>query len=234
MTIHGDFTGYLETTGQDPFTLHNKKLLKVFLQYGPIVARAGSMVAYQGDAKFEHQGAGGASKWLKGKLTGEAMPLMTVTGASGEVFLADAAKEIQILYLENDQISVNGANVLAFSASITSDIQRVSGAGAMSGGLYNTVLTGTGYVAITTDGAPIVFDVAAAPVAADGNAVVAWTSGVSMQVKTDINLKTFIGKDSGEAIQLHFTGQGYVMVQPSENVAQGGGQQAGGGGFLGM
>lgn len=231
--IHGDFTGYLETTGQDPFTLHNKKLLKVFLHYGPIVARAGSMVAYQGDARFEHRGAGGAGKWLKGKLTGEAMPLMNVTG-SGEVFLADAAKEIQVLYLENDQISVNGANVLAFSGSIESDIKMVSGAGAMAGGLYNTTLTGTGYVAITTDGQPIVFDVGAAPVAADGNAVVAWTAGVSMQVKTDINLKTFIGKDSGEAIQLHFSGQGYVMVQPSENVAQGGGQKAGGAGFLGM
>jgi uncharacterized protein (AIM24 family) len=231
--IHGDFTSMLETTGQDPFTLHNKKLLKVFLAYGPVIARLGSMVAYQGDAKFEYQGAGGASKWLKGKLTGEALPIMNVTG-TGEVFLADAAREIQVLYLEDDAISVNGANLLAISASVAMEIERVGGAGAMAGGMYNTSLRGTGYVAITTDGPPIVFDVAQGPVATDGNAVVAWTSGVQKTVKADVNLKTLIGKDSGESIQLHFSGQGYVVVQPSENVPRGGGQQAGSGGFLGL
>ena len=61
MTIHPvalDLAAAQETTGQDPFTLQNKKLLKVLLQYGPVKAALGSMVAYQGDAKFEHQGAG--------------------------------------------------------------------------------------------------------------------------------------------------------------------------------
>ena len=77
--IHGDFTSIQETQQQDPFTLQNKKLLKVFLHYGPIKARQGSMVAYQGDATFEHQGSGGASKWLKQKMTGEGGPLMTAT-----------------------------------------------------------------------------------------------------------------------------------------------------------
>lgn len=234
MTIHGNFTQFSETTAQDPFTLQNKKLLKVFLHYGPVRARIGSMVAYQGDARFAALGAGGASKWLKQKMTGEGVPLMEVSGA-GEVFLADAAREIQVFYLEDDMVSVNGANVLAFSASIEADIQRVSGgvAGSMAGGLYNTILRGSGYVAVTTDGEPIVFDVAAAPTFADGNAVVLWTGGVQMNLKTDVTYKDFLGKGSGEAIQMGFSGQGWVMVQPSENVVQGGGQAsgAGSGGF---
>ncbi|MEZ5143250.1 MAG: AIM24 family protein [Acidimicrobiales bacterium] len=234
MTIHGSFTEFSETTGQDPFTLQNKKLLKVFLHYGPIRARVGSMVAYQGDARFQALGAGGASKWLKQKMTGEGVPLMEVTGA-GEVFLADAAKDIQVFYLENDTVSVNGANILAFSASIEADIERVSGgvAGSVSGGLYNTILRGSGYVAVTTHGEPIVLDVASAPTFGDGNAVVLWTGGVQMNLKTDVTYKDFFGKGSGEAIQMAFSGTGWVMVQPSENVEQGGGQGSGSRGFLG-
>jgi uncharacterized protein (AIM24 family) len=223
--IHGDFTSYQETQQQDPFTLQNKKLLKVFLHYGPVKARQGSMVAYQGDATFEHQGAGGASKWLKQKMTGEGVPLMTATG-SGELFLADGARDIKVFYLENDMVSVNGANVLAFSSTIESDVQRVGSgvAGAVTGGLYNTTLRGTGYVAVTTDGEPIAFDVAQAPTFADPNAVVLWTAGVRMDIKSDFNAKTLIGKTTGETFQMAFSGQGWVMVQPSENVVQGAGQ----------
>jgi uncharacterized protein (AIM24 family) len=224
--IHADFTEFQETTGADPFTLQNKKLLKVFLQYGPVKARIGSMVAYQGDARFEHGGSGGVAGFMKSKMTGEGVPVMDVVG-SGEVFLANAAAEIQILYLDNDQIWVNGANVLAFSASIGYDIQRIGGAGAMAGGLYNVTLSGTGYVAITSDGPPVVLDVTSSPTFADPQAVVMWTHGVTMNLKSDVSMKTLIGKSSGETFQMGFSGQGWVMVQPSEGVVQGAGQKSG-------
>ncbi len=212
-----------ETAGQDPFTLQNKKLLKVLLQYGPVKAALGSMVAYQGDAKFEHQGAGGTNKWLKQKVSGEGQQLMTVQGA-GEVFLADMGKEIQVMYLEDDAVSVNGASILAFSASINDDIHRVSGMGAMAGGMWNVALSGTGYVAVTTEGPPVVLDVASAQTFADPNAVVMWTAGVQMTIKADVNLKTFIGKGSGETFQMGFGGQGWVMIQPSEAAPASGGK----------
>jgi uncharacterized protein (AIM24 family) len=224
--IHADFTEFTETTGQDPFTLQNKKLLKVHLHYGPVKAALGSMVAYQGDARFESAGAGGATKWLKQKVSGEGQKLMTVTG-SGEVFLADMGKDIQVVYLENDMISVNGSSILAFSASINDDIHMIGGAGMMSGGLWNVSLSGTGYVAITSDGPPVCLDVSAGNTFADPQAVVMWTSGVTMNVKTDVNLKTFIGKGSGETFQMGFGGQGWVMVQPSEGYAAQGGTGTG-------
>ncbi|HEY6531760.1 MAG TPA: AIM24 family protein [Acidimicrobiales bacterium] len=224
--IHADFTEYKETSGADPFTLQSKKMLKVFLQYGPVKARIGSMVAYQGDARFEHGGSGGMSGFLKSKMTGEGVPVMDVTG-TGEVFLADMATEIQVIYLDNDQIWVNGANVLAFSASLSYDIQRIGGAGAMAGGMYNVTLTGTGYVAITADGPPLVLDVASAPTFADPQAVVMWTSGVNMSIKSDVSMKTLIGKTSGETFQMGFSGNGWVMVQPSEGVARGSGTKTG-------
>ena len=43
--IHGDFAQYSEDEAQVQFHLENKKLLKASLQYGPVMARAGSMVA---------------------------------------------------------------------------------------------------------------------------------------------------------------------------------------------
>lgn len=224
--IHADFTEFKETTGADPFTLQNKKLLKVFLQYGPVKARIGAMVAYQGDAKFSHGGSGGAAGWMKSKMTGEGVPVMDVTG-TGEVFLANQATEIQIMYLDNDSVWVNGANVLAFSASIAYDIKSIGNAGVMAGGMYNVVLTGTGYVAVTCDGPPVVLDVATAPTFADPQAVVMWTNGVQMGIKSDVNMKSLLGKGSGETFQMSFSGQGWVMVQPSEGVVQGAGTKSG-------
>ena len=217
MPIHADFTEYKETSGADPFTLQSKKMLKVFLQYGPVKARIGSMVAYQGDARFEHAGSGGVSGFMKQKLTGEGVPTMDVVG-TGEVFLADAASEIQVMYLEQDKIWVNGANVLAYSGSLESDIQRIGGAGAMAGGLYNVTLSGTGYVAITTDGPPVVLDVAEAPTFADTNAVVAWSANLQTTLKTSFKAGALIGRGSGEALQVAFHGNGFVIVQPSEGI----------------
>lgn len=232
MAIHGNFYEFSESTTSDPFSLHQKKMLKVMLGYGSVKARLGSMVAYQGDVRFEHAGSGGAGKWVKSKLTGEGLPAMDVAG-QGELFLADNGQDVQILYLENDLITCNGSSVLAFHSHMEWDIQRTQGASAMAGGMYNVVIKGTGYVALLTHGPPIVLDVAQSPTFTDPQATVMWTSGVTTNVKTDIGLKTLIGKGSGESFQLAFGGQGHVMVQPAETVLAGAGTQSGGGGGLG-
>ena len=238
MTIHGTlFSDYRETGSQDPFALQNKKMLKIQMQYGPVWARTGSMVCYQGDVKFENKGSGGLGKMFRQAVTGEGVDMMQCTG-HGELFVAEQASEIQVMYLENDAISVNGANVLAFSSSIDWDIHRVQARGAaMTGGLYNVSLRGTGYVAITTKGDPVALDVASAPTFADAQAVVMWTAGVTMDVRVDTGgLKSMIRGGTGELLQMAFGGQGYVLVQPSESVTQGGhqGQSSRSGGIGGL
>jgi hypothetical protein len=45
-------------------------------------------------------------------------------------------------------------------------------------------------------------------------------------VKTDVNVKTLIGKGAGETFQLAFSGSGWLLLQPSESSA---GTPAGGG-----
>ena len=239
MAIHGDLAQFNEVQNSEyQFTLQNSKLLKVDLRHGSVQAKAGSMVGYQGDATFENKGSGGLGKMLKKAATGEGVEMMEVKG-SGEVFLADQAHEVLVIYLENDAISVSGANVLAFSSSIDWDIKSVGGgiAGAMAGGLFNVSLQGTGWVAVTTDGPPVLLDIASAPTFADPQAAVLWSAGVQMSVKKDTTggVKSMVRGGTGETFQMAFSGQGFVLIQPSEgHIFGAGGASGNSGGMLGQ
>jgi uncharacterized protein (AIM24 family) len=174
---------------------------------------------------------------LKKAVTGEGARMMKMTG-SGEVFLADLAQDVHLLQLENEKITVNSANLLAFDADIDWDIERVQGAsGMMGGGLFNTSLKGTGYVAILSDGPPVMLDVASAPTFADAQAAITWSDGVSTSIRTDFKaLKNLTGRGSGETIQMAFSGSGWLLVQPSEGRVEAAGGSGGGnsaGGMLG-
>jgi hypothetical protein len=81
---------------------------------------------------------------------------MKMTG-TGEVFLADTAQDIHLIKLENDAITCNGKQVLAFDAGIDWDITKVAGGASamMAGGLLNMALQGSGWVAIISDGPPV-------------------------------------------------------------------------------
>jgi uncharacterized protein (AIM24 family) len=73
---------------------------------------------------------------------------------------------------------------------------------------------------------------------ADPQVAITWSEGVSTSVKADVNLKTFIGRGSGETVQMSFGGSGWVLIQPSEGratsaAAGGSGGQSSSGGGLG-
>jgi uncharacterized protein (AIM24 family) len=228
---------FQETQSQAAFALQNSKLLKVRLDQVTIQAKLGSMVAYQGEVSFEHAGSGGMSRMLKKAVTGEGTSLMEMSG-TGEVFLADSAQDVHLIKLENDAITCNGANVLAFDAGIDWDIQKVQGGGSamMAGGLYNMALQGSGWVAIISDGPPVLLNTGDAPTFADPQAAITWSSGVTTSIKTDVKLKNFIGRGSGESLQMAFQGAGWVLVQPSEGrvVPTSGSSGGGASGLLGQ
>ena len=222
-----------ETESSEAFSLQNSKMLKVELSEATIQAKLGSMVAHQGDVKFEHAGSGGVARFVKKAMTGEGTNLMKVSG-SGEVFLADLGQDIQLLKLENESITANGANVLAFEAGIDWDIKRVEGAsGMLGGGLYNMSLEGSGWVAVISDGPPVMLEVDGESTFADPQAAITWSSGLSTSVKADVNMKTLIGRGSGETIQMSFSGTGWVLIQPSEGRVAGAAQTGGSGGGAG-
>jgi uncharacterized protein (AIM24 family) len=237
MSVEQALAEFQETESQDAFSKQNSKLLKVELSGVTIQAKLGSMVAYQGDVKFEHAGSGGIGRMLKKAVTSEGTKLMKIEG-TGEVFLADLAQDVHLIKLENDKITANGANVLAFEDGIDWDIKKVEGAsGALSGGLFNMELSGTGWVALVSDGPPLLIQLDGEQTFADPQAAITWSSGVSTSVKTDVNIKTLTGRGSGETIQIGFSGNGWLLIQPSEGqvagAGPGGGSKGGAGGALG-
>lgn len=193
-------------------TLQNPRMLRVNLN-GEIYARQGSMVAYQGEVEFGYKGAG-IGRFLKKSVTGEGLPLMKVSGR-GDVFLARDAWDVHLIDLEGDSITVNGENVLAFEPGLEWDISRVKGAGITAGGLFNTVFSGHGRLAIACHGQPVLLTVDQ-PTFVDTQAAVAWSSELRTGVRSTVKAGALIGRGSGEAVQLALEGQGFVLVQASE------------------
>ncbi|WP_226039584.1 AIM24 family protein [Natrinema sp. DC36] len=204
--------------GGETFQLENGKLLDVDLD-GSVTAKAGSMIAYDGDISFKGKSSaeGGITGFLKEKATSEGTPVMEATG-TGHLYLADREKKIQILELDAGQsISVNGNDVLAFESSVNYEIRTIKSiAGFSAGGMTNVFLEGPGSVAITTHGEPLVLT---PPVRTDPSATVAW-SGTTPGSHVDGALSNMIGQSSDETYQLEFTGsEGFVVVQPYEEHA---------------
>ncbi|MCU1642763.1 MAG: hypothetical protein JWN03_3038 [Nocardia sp.] len=211
------------------------KMIKVAVN-GEVMARAGSMVAYQGDLQFKALGSGGIGRAIQQRLTGEGVPLMKVTGR-GDLFLANGAADVHTVDLDGtDGLTINGANVLAFDPSLSYNIKMVQGAAgfASNAGLFNCVFTGRGRIAITTHGSPVVLNVDQ-PTYADPQAAVAWSSSLQTGIKRNdsFGFSRLIGRSTGEGLTLSFSGRGFVIVQPSEQPpggfigGSGGGQEAG-------
>ena len=207
--------------GQGLFELENERLLEINLN-GLAWTKTGSMVAYQGQIKFTREGMleHGLGNFLKKAVTGEGAKLTKAEGA-GKLYLADSGKKVSILQLANQSLFVNGNDVLAFEPSLKWNITMMRKVAAMvSGGLFNVRFEGSGMLAITTHYDPVTLRVTPGrPVFTDPNATIAWSGNLAPEFKTDVSLKTFLGRGSGESIQMMFNGDGFVVVQPYEEVA---------------
>jgi uncharacterized protein (AIM24 family) len=206
--------------GQGLFELEHERLLEVNLN-GMVWMKKGVMVAYQGNVKFTREGIleHGIGKFLKKSLTGEGTQLSKAEG-QGKVYMADSGKKVTILNLQNEEIFINGNDVLAFEPTLKWDIKFLKKISSMlAGGLFNVKFTGTGMLAITSHYDPISLRVTPGnPVFTDPNATIAWSAGVTPSLKTDISLKTFFGRGSGESLQTQFDGDGFVVIQAFEEV----------------
>ncbi|MEK4566850.1 AIM24 family protein [Alkalihalobacillus sp. FSL R5-0424] len=209
-----------EKTSYETFSLQSERILEVDLD-GEIWTKMGSMISYQGKIRFERERflEHGLGRAFKKSFTTEGQELMKATG-EGRLFLADQGKRITILELGNQQITVNGNDLLAFEPTVEWDIEMMRKmAGLMSGGLFNVTLNGHGKVAITTYFEPLTLEVTPdQPVYTDPTATVAWSGDLKPEFHTDISYRTFLGKGSGESIQMKFTGSGFVIVQPGFEV----------------
>ncbi len=221
---------FLEATaqqdrGQGFFELESPHLLEVNLDgasHGNVWTKMGSMVAYRGNVKFTRQGMmqEGIGTFLKRQLTGEGAKLTKAEG-TGKVYLADSGKKLTVLLLQGESVVVNGEDLIAFEPSLTYSITMMKKIAAIaSGGLFNVRVEGQGMLAIGTHHDPLTLRVRPGEaVFTDPNATVAWSGNLTPNFKTDMSLKTFIGRGSGESFQMQFDaqqGEGWVVVQPYE------------------
>jgi len=211
--------GFAPTPVTARMETHGGKMLKVAMQTGQeLFARTGSMVAYEGFVQYEPNPPAVrqmASQWI----TGEGAPIMKCTG-DGLLYLADYGADVVPVYLNNESLSVNGSNLLAFDAQLQWGVERVKGLAKFAGqGLFNVAVSGTGWVAVTSRGTPIVVDCGRGDdeTYVDPDALVAWSSGLKTKPKRSFKASSLIGRGSGEAFQIGFSGQGFVVVQPSED-----------------
>lgn len=206
--------------GQGLFELETERMLEVNLN-GAVWTKMGSMIAYRGNVKFTREGImeQGLGNLLKKTISGEGTRLTKAEGL-GQVYLADSGKKVTIIQLNGESIFINGNDVLAFEQGIHYEIKMMKKMSAMlAGGLFNVRLEGSGMVAFTTHYDPVTLMVTPEyPVTTDPNATVAWSGGLEPRFKTDVSLKTFFGRGSGESIQTEFSGRGFVVIQPYEEV----------------
>ncbi|MFC5051605.1 AIM24 family protein [Rubritalea spongiae] len=206
--------------GEGVFELETPRMLEINLN-GRINTKLGSMVSYRGSVKFTREGIldQGVGNLLKKAVSGEGMRLTYAEG-QGQVYLADAGKKISILHLENQGIVVNGNDVLAFESSLKHKISMMKKvAGLAQGGLFNVTFNGSGLLAITSHYEPVTLRVTpGSPVFTDPNATIAWSDSLSPNIKTDVSLKSFFGRASGETFQMAFEGDGFVVIQPYEEI----------------
>ncbi len=213
--------------GEGLFELESERMLEINVN-GRVWTKMGSMVAYRGDIRFtrERMLEHGLGRFLKKSFTGEGVRLTKAEG-NGALYLADKGKKVSILNLQGETLFVNGNDLLAFEEQIQWDIKLMRKLTAMlAGGLFNVKLEGSGMVAITTHYDPLTLRVSAdRPVTTDPNATVAWSGTLTPEFKSDVSLKTFVGRGSGESIQMFFRGEGFVVVQPYEERAVQAGQR---------
>lgn len=207
----------------DVFELESSKMLEVKVN-GRVWSKLGAMIAYRGNLDFRREGAleGGLMKALKRAVTQEMSPLVKIEGR-GVVYLADQGKEVQILRLAGDALNVSGNDLLAFEDTVQYDItmqRRVAGLAA--GGLFSVRVQGHGLVALLSHGKPLTLRVTPGePIFTDPNATIAWSGNLQPQLRLDTSLRSIFGRGGGETYQMVFQGDGFVVVQPYEELEQG-------------
>ncbi|WP_328494085.1 AIM24 family protein [Streptomyces sp. NBC_00414] len=210
---------YNDQQSQDRYSLQNKQMLRVLLEgHDDVLARKGTMVAYQGLVEFdaEYQNSGQQRSRAH---TGEGLDLMRCHG-QGTVFLANLAQHIHVVDVDQDGLTVDSSYVLAMDSSLHHDVIAVDSQYGISGsGKYQLNITGRGKVALMTSGMPLMLQVTPDKyVNCDADAIVAWSTSLRVQMQAQTHSSGVFRRrgNTGEGWELSFMGQGYALVQPSE------------------
>ncbi|WP_371654590.1 MULTISPECIES: AIM24 family protein [unclassified Streptomyces] len=210
---------YTEQQSQERYSAHHSQMLRVVLTgHDDILARKGSMVAYQGLMEFDGEYQSNGNQRARAH-TGEGLDLMRVSG-QGTVYLANLAQYVHVVDVDRDGLTVDSGYVLAMDSSLHYEVIAVDSQYGISGtGKFQLNITGTGKVVLMTSGQPLMLQVTPDKyVNADADAIVAWSTSLRVQMQAQTH-STGVWRrrgNTGEGWELSFLGQGFALVQPSE------------------
>ncbi|MBW1597095.1 AIM24 family protein [Streptomyces sp. JJ38] len=207
---------HVEVQDAPPFGLQNDKLLRVVVDgHRDVLARKGSMVAYQGQVEFD----GEPHQHGHRRPGREHLDLMRCSG-NGTVFFANLAQDVHIVDVDRDGLTVDSSYVLALDTGLHWEVVSVDSQYGIAGtGKYNLLITGHGQVALMTSGKPLMMPVTPDRyVSVDSDAVVAWSTALTVQMQAQTSSSGVWRRrgNTGEGWELNFMGTGFALVQPSE------------------
>lgn len=184
----------------------------------PWFMRKGAMIAYYGQMQFRmltHGLQGGILHMVSQQFSA---PLYTndymVAEGQGKLILGDRGYDINSYDLDNGNLTIRAANLLAFEPGLSLNQSIVPGF---------LTLIGTGKFLASSNG-PVMF--AEPPLRVDPESLVGWADCPSPSHHYDQRwVSSFLaagaarmGVNSGEERQFDFTGAGTVLIQSSEKV----------------
>ncbi|MBQ0828309.1 AIM24 family protein [Streptomyces tagetis] len=210
---------YNDQQTQERWSLQNKHMLRVVLEgHDDVLARKGTMVAYQGLVEFDAEYQSGGQARTRA-YTGEGLDLMRCHG-QGTVYFANLAQYVHVMEVEQEGLTVDSAYVLAMDSSLHHEVIAVDSQYGIAGsGKYQLNITGHGRVALMTSGAPLLMRVTPDRyVNCDADAIVAWSTSLRVQMQAQTHSSGVWRRrgSTGEGWELSFMGEGFALIQPSE------------------
>ncbi|WP_327431576.1 MULTISPECIES: AIM24 family protein [unclassified Streptomyces] len=211
--------GYNEQQTQERYSLQNSQMLRVVLEgHDDILARKGTMVAYQGLVEFDAEYQNNSQHRARA-YTGEGLDLMRCHG-QGTVYLANLGQHVHVVEVDQDGLTVDSSYVLAMDSGLHYEAIAVDSQYGISGsGKYQLNITGRGKVALMTSGMPLLMQVTPDRyVNCDADAIVAWSTSLRVQMQAQTHSSGVWRRrgNTGEGWELSFMGNGFALIQPSE------------------
>lgn len=204
-------------TGKDRFDIVEKRLVRIEVD-GFVWIRRGTAIAYHGDLKFRREtvlqaeGVQMKAGPVRSALKREVVPLAKAEG-KGCLYVSNDGAHNQVVRLEGGTVYIVSSNLLAFEPTLEHEVLMVGGVGVLAGGIFVIKMSGNGLVAFSVKGDPLMMRVTPDdPVSTDPTAVIAWTGSLWPELKTDIEMRSLLAHGGGEAVQMLFRGDGYVIV----------------------
>lgn len=164
----------------------------------PFIALENSLVAFQGEAQFEHEEIA-LTERLKRAVTREGIKLMRITN-QGEVTIASDKRSVVVVELTDEPFTVDTRFILGFDSTLEWGMEMTKG---FAGGAFNTTLTGTGIVVLAAEGEFLEYklELGSEPVYIDTAHLVAWSTDLSIDGH---HASKLVGVNAVENFQIKF------------------------------